>query len=48
MSWDSSTGESNHKEMKDPSRHTQQNTTNFDLQTAKRFAENTAITLAIH
>jgi hypothetical protein len=34
--------------MKDPGRHTQQNTTNFDLQTAKRFAKNTAITRAIH
>ena len=48
MSWDSSTGESNHKEMKDPGRHTQQNTINFDMQTAKRFAENAAITRAIY
>ena len=31
MSWDSSTGESNHKELKDPGRHTQQNTINFDM-----------------
>jgi hypothetical protein len=38
MSWDSSTGKSNHKEMKDPGGHTQQNTINFDMQTAKRFA----------
>ena len=48
MSWDSSTGESNHKEMKDPGRHTQQNTTNFDIQTAKRFTENAAIRRAIY
>ena len=48
MSWDSSTGESNHKDMKDPGRHTQQNTINFDMQTAKRFAENTAIRRAIY
>ena len=47
-SWDSSTGESNHKEMKDPGRHTQQNTINFDIQTAKRFTKNAAIRRAIY
>ena len=43
MSWDSSTGESNHKEIKEPARHTQRNTRAFEQQTAVRHHEDLAI-----
>ena len=47
MSWDSSTGESNHKQMKDPAKRTQQNTKTFDIQTASRYTENLLIGRAV-
>ena len=47
MSWDSSTGESNHKQMKDPAKRTQQNTKTFDIQTASRYTENLLIDRAV-
>jgi hypothetical protein len=40
MSFDSSTGESNHKEMKRPARQTQRNTKTFEQQTSGRLSEN--------
>ena len=43
MSWDSSTGESNHKDIKEPARHTQRNTREFEKQTAVRHQEDLAI-----
>jgi hypothetical protein len=46
MSWDSSTGESHHKEQKDPASHTQQNTDSFEFQLARRHTENLMINRA--
>ena len=46
-SFDSSTGESNHKEIKGPSRQTQRNTKTFEQQTAYRVAENLLIDCAV-
>ena len=46
-SFDSSTGESNHKEIKGPSRQTQRNTKTFEQQTSSRVAENLLIDCAV-
>ena len=40
MSFDSSTGESNHKEIKRPARQTQRNTKTFEQQTSVRLSDN--------
>lgn len=45
--FDSAIGERNHcTEVKDPAKHTQRRKSKFELQTAKRYVENLAITLA--
>ncbi len=47
--FDSAIGERNHcTEVKDPAKHTQRRKRNFEMQTAKRYVENLAITIAKH